>query len=188
EAVARQNHDAAIGRQAAIEERLRDSSRRVERITVGDSPPRAARVAVGEEDAIRRAAGPEFEALGQPPRVRTERKRRPPIAHAVRAGEYCRLDGRDPDGSHRCCDASNDGNRSKPGPRARTALSAVTLGAPVGRRSRKSRTRTADTRPVRPPSHAAPRTPARSAPAALPNVKASPARLPAPAPNRPRVG
>ena len=77
EAVARQDDDRPIGREAAVEQRLRDCLRApAQRVGVGEAPPRAVGVAPREERPVRRLLRPVLETLGDLGRIRAERDRR----------------------------------------------------------------------------------------------------------------
>ena len=85
EVVAREDRERALGREAALEQRLADATRALEGLGVAQPPPGAIRAALGQKGALGRARRPVLEALGQARRIVAERMRRAGADRAVGA-------------------------------------------------------------------------------------------------------
>ena len=97
DAIARENEDRSIGRQVAVDQRLGEAAHSRVRLRVGDGPPKALFIPLGEKDAVGRLDGPAVETVGEPDRIRAERMSRLHVDDA--AGGVPDVDGgrRDPD-------------------------------------------------------------------------------------------
>ena len=76
EVVVRQDGHRPLGRQAAVDQRLCNAARAVQRLGVADAPPVATVVALGRERALGRVFGPVQQAVGQAHGGRRARLRR----------------------------------------------------------------------------------------------------------------